>query len=242
MQTFRDFEWIIQDCVSDEDYAFIREDQRLPTAFVSEFDHGIYDALNRALRRSSGDWILVLGAGDWLAGPTALERLAGLMSQESDVAICDVFEVFINGNITRRVADHPSSKVSLLKDFTNHRRYKHFLEGMPCHQGVLVKRSRMEEHPFDLNFKISADWHQLLRLSFQGCNIQRIDHSLAWYPNGGFSYQNSCLWVEEICSIISHFSGRPDLAREYMLPVLAEHRRLEARRHELRRIISHGFS
>jgi len=42
----------------------------------SEPDQGVYDAWNKALELITGDWVLFLGADDWLARPAALGDMA----------------------------------------------------------------------------------------------------------------------------------------------------------------------
>jgi len=47
----------------------------------SEPDQGVYDAWNKALERITGDWVLFLGADDWLVGPTALSDVAAAIQR-----------------------------------------------------------------------------------------------------------------------------------------------------------------
>jgi len=47
----------------------------------SEPDHGVYDAWNKALELITGDWVLFLGADDWLVRPEALGDVAAAIQR-----------------------------------------------------------------------------------------------------------------------------------------------------------------
>lgn len=73
-QTFRDYEWIIIDGGStDGSKQLIEQYSQFISYWVSEPDTGIYNAMNKGIRVSSGDYLLFLNSGDWLASPTVLE-------------------------------------------------------------------------------------------------------------------------------------------------------------------------
>lgn len=68
-QTDRDFEWVVADGGSTDGTLALLETAagaRLPLAWHSEPDFGIYDALNKAVRRARGTHYLVVGADDRL--------------------------------------------------------------------------------------------------------------------------------------------------------------------------------
>jgi glycosyltransferase involved in cell wall biosynthesis len=223
IQAFQDFEWVLQDCLSTDETRAVAEASGLNMSLVSMPDKGIYDALNKAVRRCQGDWVLFLGAGDWLAGSQALAVLSRQLTDALDIAICNVFEISTSGQIFRRVPDHPAAKLELLRDLGNHQNYPFFLERIPCHQGIVMRRSLLEQVPFDCAFRVSADWNQLMHLTARGCRIGMIDHVLSWYPNGGFSAENSHLWIQDVRTIAAYFSGNPQLAEQYFGDCHNEH-------------------
>ena len=70
-QTCRDFEIIIQDGLSRDGTLkriknIIEQNPAVPIRVFSEEDKGIYDAMNKAIIRSSGTWLLFLGSDDAL--------------------------------------------------------------------------------------------------------------------------------------------------------------------------------
>lgn len=77
-QTFRDFEWIVQDGGStDGTLDEIRTAVDPTPRFTSEPDAGLYDALDRAIARTRGRWIQLLHSDDWFPDDY-LERAMGV--------------------------------------------------------------------------------------------------------------------------------------------------------------------
>ena len=71
-QTFRDFEYLVIDGASTDDTLQLVENAGIATTTVwSEPDKGLYDAMNKAIERAQGRYLIFLNAGDafdWLSG------------------------------------------------------------------------------------------------------------------------------------------------------------------------------
>lgn len=65
-QENRDFEWIVIDGGSTDGTLEFLEKEKSITHLVSEKDGGIYNAMNKGIRLSSGQYYLFLNAGDFL--------------------------------------------------------------------------------------------------------------------------------------------------------------------------------
>ncbi|WP_428826918.1 glycosyltransferase [Azonexus sp. IMCC34842] len=66
-QLNRNFEWIVVDGAStDATIDLLKSSSDIVSTWISEPDFGIYDALNKAIRLSTGEYYLVLGADDRL--------------------------------------------------------------------------------------------------------------------------------------------------------------------------------
>lgn len=73
-QTDQDFEWVVIDGGStDGTKEWLESLTDLPLMLSSESDFGIYDALNKAVKRAGGEYYLVVGADDIL-DPHAIEN------------------------------------------------------------------------------------------------------------------------------------------------------------------------
>ncbi|MDQ6723714.1 MAG: glycosyltransferase, partial [Thermoproteota archaeon] len=67
IENYHDIEVIVIDGNSkDGTVELIRRYSNCITFWISEPDEGIYDAWNKGLKQSTGDWIMFLGADDYL--------------------------------------------------------------------------------------------------------------------------------------------------------------------------------
>lgn len=144
-QTDKDFEWIVIDGGSqDGTVDIIKSACDVITDYISERDHGIYDALNKGIKRCKTDYYLVLGADDRLE-PDAVK---------------------IYKTHTQKY-DNPDIIVAYVKTDNNTvvkpRKWLSFLYGPWClftsHSvGTLVRRSLHEEYGFySYAYPIGAD-------------------------------------------------------------------------------------
>lgn len=165
-QSYENLSFIIIDGGStDTSVDIIKRYQDKLLYWISEKDRGIYDAMNKGWAAAADDgYILFLGAGDKLISlPGNRETLA-----ESDVIYGTVRiggdKIFI-------------SKVGpLLKVFnTLH------------HQALLVRKSILKDAPFDLRYKLYADFDLNQRLYKSKVKFQRDDSLIAYALPGGAS-------------------------------------------------------
>lgn len=98
-QTYKDIEYIIVDGKSTDNTIKIIDKYKDNIDFIiSEEDGGIYDAMNKGIMHSSGDWIIFVNSGDIFASNDVLENI---FSQERtyhvDVIYGNSIEVDSNG-------------------------------------------------------------------------------------------------------------------------------------------------
>jgi hypothetical protein len=60
------------------------------------------------------------------------------------------------------------------------------LRGMPCHQAIFYKRQYLREFPFNVRFKYSADYHNLLNGIFSNTFLV-FDETVVVYDTNGIS-------------------------------------------------------
>ena len=130
-------------------------------AWSSAPDAGIYDAMNKGAARCTGTWICFMNAGDSFAAPDVLQRLLAAPI----AADCGV----VYGNVILRKAFgmiemKPKSLEYLEKKMAF------------CHQATLVRTTLAQARPFDLRFRIAADFnffHQYFRAGgrFHYCDV-----------------------------------------------------------------------
>ena len=145
----------------------------------SEPDRGICHAWNKAIRRSNGDWILFLGADDWLAAPDTLNRAAALLdilSPDVRVAYGRVDLVDAQDRITGQ-SGRPWQQTA--QGF--------YSSNTVPHQAVLHRRSLFDEiGGFDERFEVVGDYELLVR-AFAEYPPVFIDLTISGFRLGGLS-------------------------------------------------------
>jgi glycosyltransferase involved in cell wall biosynthesis len=117
--------------------------------WISEPDTGIYNAMNKGVDRSSGDWIMFLGADDFLFRHDVLSRVSRLL------AFRKARSRVVYGKVA--VVDHEGNTVSEWGERSGQ------ILGLP-HQATFHHRSFFQVHGrFDETFKIAGDHEMLLR-------------------------------------------------------------------------------
>ena len=82
-QDFQDFEFIIIDGGSkDGTLEMIKENETLIDYWVSEEDSGIYNAMNKGIKKATGKYVLFLNSGDYLLSKDALNVNFNLITQD----------------------------------------------------------------------------------------------------------------------------------------------------------------
>lgn len=75
-QTFHSIEFIIIDGGStDGTLDVIKKYEKYISKWISEPDRGIYDAMNKGVRISTGDWLIMMNAGDVFADKYVVEKV-----------------------------------------------------------------------------------------------------------------------------------------------------------------------
>lgn len=156
-QTFADFELIIQDGLSsDTTEAIVTAYMPRIRAvrFASEQDHGIYDAWNKALQHVQSEWVLFLGADDFLVSPDALMLVAQELQQLPDRVLffaSPVHLVLQDGSFLETV--FPSKDIAC-----------ELPQGMCLpHQGLYHRRVLFGREMFNDSYKIAGDYAFICR-------------------------------------------------------------------------------
>ena len=75
-QTYTDVEYIVVDGGStDKSVDIIKQNENIISFWVSEKDNGIYNAMNKGVSFSHGEYLLFLNSGDYFADKEVLELL-----------------------------------------------------------------------------------------------------------------------------------------------------------------------
>lgn len=143
-QEYKNIEYIIIDGNSnDGTLDIIKKYEHRIDYWQSEKDNGIYDAMNKAIKNASGDWINFMNSGDLFYSTDVISNIF-----IDDLSNYDV----IYGN-TLLYSSFGTKIYYPLQKFEK-------LSHMPFnHQSCFTKTSLYKEKGFDISFKICADFN-----------------------------------------------------------------------------------
>ncbi len=193
-QTWKEFEFIIIDGNStDGSVSYIDSVKENITHFICEKDKGIYNAMNKGLKLSSGNYILYLNSGDCLNSEDSLESLNWNEIESFDIISSDL-------NLT---TNNQIIKVRIAPDQLNYRLF--YYSSLP-HPSTLVKRSILIKHNgFKENYKIISDWIFFLSAFRKGCTYKKIEGILSKFDlSGTSSVNNKFIRTERIHYSLTH--------------------------------------
>ncbi|MBD8349064.1 glycosyltransferase family 2 protein [Dysgonomonas sp. HGC4] len=187
-QSYPNVEYIIIDGGStDGTVDTIQQYQDQISYWISEPDKGIYDAMNKGLKKASGEWVNFMNAGDYFYDSFVIDSVFSLDWYNYDI-ICGRKE---GEKIDRRKA----TRWNLYKSM-----------GI-CHQ-VIFSRLKFLKNGFNLEYKISADFDWLLKAYYNRARIKMVDIVVVIYQGGGISESNAILLQKEFYEILKVYYPR----------------------------------
>jgi glycosyltransferase involved in cell wall biosynthesis len=200
-QNYDNIEYIVIDGASTDGTIEIIERYRDRIAVVvSESDNGIYDALNKGILQSSGDWISVMNAGDVYATDNVLADVFSKGYDFGSVGVIygDAIAVDKSAQIYYPAGDDVSR-----------------LDKGPCyrHGASFVDRKLHLNHLFDLTKKdklgFALDYEQIYRMYESGVSFLKVPVTVIKYEMRGASttspfkatYYNYLITHKMTCSI-----------------------------------------
>ncbi|MDE6484915.1 MAG: glycosyltransferase [Duncaniella sp.] len=149
-----------------------RYESRL-TRFISEPDKGIYNAMNKGIALSTGDYVNFMNAGDSFFNSEVIADViseVGRMEHRPDV---------IYGATVFTYPDGYAGQLSDLSLMPGHMG--------ACHQSIFVDGDMIRKAKFDESFRISADFELMNRLYNEGARFAELKKYVAVYNFDGVS-------------------------------------------------------
>lgn len=171
-QTFTDWEVLVMDGVSTDNTVEIAQsynDSRI--RIYSEPDKGIYDAMNKGIKKAQGEWLYFLGSDDWLLNDNVLNEVF----VQDGIDGCDV----VYGEVDApHLASNHSGEWSLQTIDRNR-----------CHQAIFYRRKVVRRFGgYDTKYKIWADYDLNLKWFFdKKVKKRHVPTVIAHYSEGGYS-------------------------------------------------------
>lgn len=197
-QSFGDFEYLIIDGASTDDTLALVERAGIPATMVlSEPDKGLYDAMNKAIDRAQGQYLIFLNAGDAFATADTLAQIAMKAQKCPDVIYGQTQLVDNTGNVVGMRHLTAPEKLD----------WRCFKDGMlVCHQAFIARRELCPH--YDLNYRFSADYDWCIKVLLKSDNCAYMgDKPIINFLNDGLTNQNHKKSLRERYNIMCHYYG-----------------------------------
>lgn len=185
-QTYPNVEHVIIDGGSkDQTPAIIRAWTQHPIHFISEPDNGIYDAMNKGIALSSGEYIGFLNADDFFADADVLSKIAMRLCEDQLDAVFSALDVVAQDDPQRTLRKYRVSVYS---------RFWLRIGMMPAHPTFYCRKrcyTQLGSTPYRTDYRIAADFELLVRLLLtQPIAWGFLDITMVKMRVGGVSSQN----------------------------------------------------
>lgn len=183
VDVIRDYENTIKQRVTIEQSA-------IQVKWISEPDKGIYNAMNKGIRKATGDYIQILNSGDILAAPDVTERMMAVLSDYDypDLLYGNAVDLYEG----KRFSSHgPGIEYSLRQLFN----------GTYPHDSSFFRRELFSEDRYGLydeSLKIVSDWKWYLQaIGLGDVKPIYVDVDVSLFDVTGISSTNSELDKKE---------------------------------------------
>lgn len=180
-QDYAEVEHVIIDGAStDGTQDIVRRLSGRVSKFVSEPDGGIYDAMNKGIGHATGDYILFLGADDFLLDPKVLADAAEFLERNRADVVYGGLEV-----------RHPDGRATIFHPPPPEGALEFMICGCLPHQATFARRDVFERlGRFNTRYKVHADYEWFLRvLDAEAVDVRRTDRVISSFALGGQSSQ-----------------------------------------------------
>lgn len=177
-QTSKDFEYIVIDGNSnDGSKEVLAQHSDKINYWISEPDSGIYNAMNKGIKASNGEYLLFLNSGDEFYTNQSLEKALPYLNGKDiiygDLQIVDDQNIFV-------------------KKYTDKLSFHYFyIESLP-HPSTFIKKTAFEKVGlYNETLKIVADWEWFLNaIVFKQCSFKHIPDIISTFYLDGVSSTN----------------------------------------------------
>jgi len=181
-QTYKNIEYIVIDGASTDGSAeYIEQMQEHFAYWISEPDKGIYNAMNKGIDHATGDYLLFLNSGDYLAADDVIEKFTSFNPYE-DIVYGDIW---LEQKDESKTLKKMPEKLDLISS----------LSFVITHQAIFHKKTLFDNNNrYDETYKIIADWVFYNReILFNNKTYNKIKLIITYYNMDGLSSDSDYL-------------------------------------------------
>lgn len=193
-QTFRDFEYIIIDGGStDGSVDVLKEYDSQIDFWISEPDGGIYQGMNKGIKKATGEYLNFMNSGDCFYSELVLQHINNL-HLTSDMIVGHDFHY--NSKTQQGFSTILPPRISMLT---------FYVQTLP-HQSTFFKRELFYDTLYDESLRIVADIKfYIQKICVEGCSVEKIDEIICKREPDGISKSYNERRIAEHQATIAEF-------------------------------------
>lgn len=173
-QIFSEFELVIVDGEStDNSMEIVSKYSEMITTIISEKDRGIYDAMNKGIKSSTGDFLCFLNSGDILSNKHSIKNALDSIDNMST-------GYFFNAIVKSNNSEYKSPKRYEKERYVINAKF------IPNHQAVFFPRVFYSNNLYQTNLTICSDVDYIFRLA-NSFGIVYRNQNFVFFELGGVS-------------------------------------------------------
>lgn len=179
-----------------------RADSPHEVVIQSEPDGGLYDAMNKGLRKATGDYIVFLNAGDSLYADDTIQTVVACAEGGAAVVYGDTAITDGEGRFLRLRRHRPPKVLT----------WRSFKKGMlVCHQAFYARLDIARQFPYCLQYRHSADVDWCIRIMKEaerrGLALVNANTVVANFEEGGDTTQHHRASLMERFHVMACYYG-----------------------------------
>lgn len=176
-QTYENYEYLIIDGKStDNTLKIVKSYEKKfkgKMKILSEKDKGLYDAMNKGIKLSSGDIIGIINSDDVLINKDVFKMIIDNYSEETDVLYGNV--IYVDETLNTPIRDYISG-------FKNNNAW------CPAHPTMYIRKEIFDRIGlYDLKYKVDADYDFMVRLNINNIKYTYVNDYFVLMRMGGVS-------------------------------------------------------
>ena len=191
-QTYKNIEYIIIDGGStDGTLDIIRKYEDKIAYWVSERDRGIYDAMNKGVMASNGDWINFMNAGDRFYSNHTIEDIFATSYLGCDIIFGDLMLDYGSFTRTQKAYDINSLWKGMIFS----------------HQSCFISSELHKKKLYSLDYSIGADFDFFYSSYLEGTKFEYIPKAISIMNTNGLCDTNRLDTISQWSSVVAKYDN-----------------------------------